>query len=321
MVKRGYWLFPWLIISTSVSVQASDLERALREQLLGRKPAPVQPAPEPGRSTPAAMATPPQQTPQQTPQAQRRPKGAELLGGILGLVGEPPHTLEEERNIGRLVAGSMLGAVPLVRDDELQRYVNRVGRWVALQSERPDLDWRFGVLDTEDINAFAMPGGYVFVTKGLYRRLNSEAELAGVLAHEIAHVVRKHHLRLLQKSRALADLGAAVGRRIEGGSPVARNFLGNFWEIFARGLDKEAEYEADRMGVVLAARAGYDAYGLPAVLQDLRQVSREDARVAFLFKTHPHPDDRLLQLAEAVGTRLDGLPEGREANERFYRIR
>lgn len=306
------------LLAVASLAHATDLNRTLRDVLLGRPPAQTQPAP-------TAMGTPPQQAPQgqqPTPtQSERRPRTAELLGGLLGLVGEPPQTLEEERNIGRTVAGGMLGAVPLVRDDELQRYVNRVGRWLALQSERPDLNWHFGVLDTEDINAFAMPGGYIFVTKGLYRQLNSEAELAGVLGHEIGHVIRKHHLRMMQKSRALADLGAAVGRRMEGGSSIAANFMGNFWEAFARGLDKEAEYEADRIGMVLAARAGYDAYGLPTVLQAIGHVSANDSRVAFLFKTHPHPDDRFATLSEAVGSRLDNLPEGKTLGNRFYRLR
>lgn len=306
------------LVAVGTLAHAAELNRTLRELLLGRPPAQTQPAP-------AAMGTPQQQTTQgQQPtqaQTERRPRTAEILGGLLAVVGEPPQTPEEERNIGRTVAGGLLGAVPLVRDDELQRYVNRVGRWLALQSERPDLNWHFGVIDTEDINAFAMPGGYIFVTKGLYRQLNNEAELAGVLGHEIGHVIRKHHLRLLQKTRALAELGAAVGRRMEGGSPIAANFMGNFWEAFARGLDKEAEYEADRIGMVLAARAGYDAYGLPSVLQAIGHVSTNDSRVAFLFKTHPHPDDRFARLSEAVGNRLDNLPEGKSLAERFYRIR
>lgn len=318
MVKKSVILL--LLSAVSLTAQASTTERVLRDLLLGRQPVLAQGSRPAGQEGPApsAMATPPREAPAAKPE--RKPRSADLLGVVLGFVTEPPYSLEEERNIGRTVAGGMLGAAPLVPDDRLQRYVNLVGRWVALQSERPDLEWRFGVLDTEDINAFAIPGGYVFVTKGLYRRLNSEAELAGVLGHEIGHVIRKHHLRLMQQSQALADLGAAVGKRVEGGSPLARNFLGNFWEAFARGLDKEAEYEADRIGMVLAARAGYDAYGLPAVLQDIGHVSASDTRVAFLFKTHPHPDDRLATLPEAVGDRLDALPVGKGLADRFYRI-
>ncbi len=319
MVKSAF-IVALALSAFGITAQASSAERALRDLLLSRQPAQAQDSKptSQGKPAPSTVATPPQQTPQAQPK--RRPRTADLLGGLLSFVAEPPQTLEEERNIGRTVAGSLLGAAPLVRDDQLQRYVNLVGRWVALQSERPDLEWRFGVIDSEDINAFAIPGGYIFVTRGLYRRLNSEAELAGVLAHEIGHVIRKHHLRMMQQSRALADLGAVVGKRMEGGSAFARNFMGNFWEALARGLDKDAEYEADRIGMVLAARAGYDAYGLPAVLQEIGRVSASDSRVAFLFKTHPHPDDRFAMLSEAVGSRLDNLPEGKDLTARFYRI-
>jgi len=92
---------------------------------------------------------------------------------------------EEEIALGREIAGNLLGAAPLVKDAALQKYVNSVGRWVASQSERPDLPWRFGVIESEDLNAFAAPGGYIMLTKGLYRKLNNEAQLAGVLGHEI----------------------------------------------------------------------------------------------------------------------------------------
>ena len=88
----------------------------------------------------------------------------------------------EEIAVGREVAGRTLGAAPLVADPELQAYVNRVGRWIAMQTERPDLPWHFGVLDTASVNAFAAPGGYVLVTRGLYEMLDTESQLAGVLA-------------------------------------------------------------------------------------------------------------------------------------------
>jgi predicted Zn-dependent protease len=102
-----------------------------------------------------------------------------------------------------------LGAAPLVKDDQLQKYVSSVGRWVALQSDRPDFEWHFGVIDSTDINAFTAPGGYVMVTKGLYQALNSEADLAGVLAHEIGHEIRKHHLKLMQQGRLL-EIGSQL---------------------------------------------------------------------------------------------------------------
>jgi predicted Zn-dependent protease len=114
---------------------------------------------------------------------------------------------EEEVQIGRRLAGNLLGAAPLAKDERLQRYVNRVGRWVASQGERPDLKWHFGVLESADVNAFALPGGYVFITQGLFDLMSDEAELAGVLGHEIAHVMLQHHLKVLKQSQTVGLLG------------------------------------------------------------------------------------------------------------------
>lgn len=228
---------------------------------------------------------------------------------------------EEEIKIGREIAGNLLGAAPLVKDDALQQYVNKVGRWVALQSERPDLTWHFGVIDSEDLNAFAAPGGYVLITKGLYRKLKSEAELAGVLGHEIGHVIKKHHLKLLQKTQMLS-LGAGVlGDKVGGDNDNIKKLIGSGAEICARGLDKDAEYEADRIGTVLGARAGYDAYGLAEVLQEIGHVAKDDGSVALLFKTHPAPDDRLGKLGDAISNRLDAVSDGKTLQERLYPLK
>ncbi|TAN72605.1 MAG: peptidase [Gallionella sp.] len=236
----------------------------------------------------------------------------EQLAGLGG------YSEEEEVAIGRQIAGSLLGAAPLVKDKLLQKYVNNVGRWVASQSERPDLAWHFGVIESDDINAFAAPGGYIFITRGLYRLLDDEAELAGVLAHEIGHVVRKHHLKILQQSK-LVDLGGKLLAKQAGGDERVRNLVGGGAEIVARSLDKSAEFEADRIAVVLAARAGYDAFGLPGVLQEIGHAG-SDSSVALLFKTHPHPDERLAGLDDAMGSRFDGV-KGLALAGRFYRIK
>jgi predicted Zn-dependent protease len=225
----------------------------------------------------------------------------------------------EEVAIGRQIAGNLLGAAPLVADKKLQKYVNNVGRWVAEMSERPDLTWHFGVIDSSDINAFAAPGGYIFVTRGLYKLLNDEAELAGVLGHEIGHVIRKHHLKILQQSRMIDLGGKLIGRQV-GGNDSIRNLIGSGAEIVSRSLDKGAEFEADRIGVVLATRAGYDAFGLPGVLQQIGHTSADDSSVALLFKTHPLPDERLAKLDDAMGERFDGLG-GQTVAKRFYKIK
>lgn len=229
-------------------------------------------------------------------------------------------SLEDEIAVGRNVTGTILGAAPLVNDAGLQAYVNKVGRWVASQSERADMAWHFGVIDSSDINAFAAPGGYVLITKGLYQRLTSEAQLAGVLGHEIAHVVQKHHLKVMQK-QALLDAGTAFLKEKISKNKLTQHAVSTGAEISARNLDKSAEYEADSMGTVLAARAGYEAYGLAEVLQALALVSNNDSSMALLFQTHPHPDERLAQLSLISGNQLESMEGGKTLDSRLYRLK
>lgn len=227
---------------------------------------------------------------------------------------------EEEIQLGRQITGNILGAAPLVKDPELQKYVNQVGRWVASQSDRPYLPWHFGVIESEDLNAFAAPGGYVLITKGLYRQLKSESELAGVLGHEVGHVTKKHHLKLLQKQQLLNVGAGLLSGKVGKENSTVQKVIGSGAEISARSLDKSAEYEADRIGVILAGRAGYEPFGLPEVLQTIGHAGKDDGRVALLFKTHPHPDDRLASLGDAIGNRLDKV-EGKTLENRFYKLK
>lgn len=308
--------FKWMVLAialVSFSGVASALdfgtlleERINQELNKDKKTQPAQTSPAPDASQNTTASSPPA----------KQKIDAQQLG--FALFGD--YSPEEETRIGKQIAGNLLGAVPLVRDDKLQRYVNLVGNWVALQSGRKDVTWHFGVLDTEDINAFAAPGGYIFVTKGLYQRLNNEAELAGVLAHEIAHVTLKHHLKVLKQSSLIGALGQAASNKVKDSDQVVQNLIGNGAEIMARGLDKNAEFEADRVGIVFAARAGYDPWGLPEVLQDLAGLPAKDSRTSLLYKTHPHPADRLAELGEAVGSRLDAV-HGKDLPGRFYHLR
>ena len=231
-----------------------------------------------------------------------------MLGNATKAVREPDE--KEEIAVGQEFAATLLGAKPLVRDEALQRYVNTLGRWLALQTERPDLPWTFGVLDDNGFNAFAAPGGYIFVTKGLVSRMQNESELAGVLAHEIGHVLKKHHLRAVKKNSGMAFAGDLFGTLTDNkGNEEAKAALMNISKkLYAKGLDKEDEFEADRLGVVIAARAGYDAYGLPAVLQMLEAQSAGDNNFSLLFKTHPAPSARIQMLDLVMGDRFDGLP-------------
>jgi predicted Zn-dependent protease len=242
-----------------------------------------------------------------------------LFGGLKGLSGKV--SPEEERALGREASATLLGAEPALADPAVQRYVNRVGLWVALQSERPELAWRFAVLDDEDVNAFAAPGGYVFITKGLLQLIDSEAELAGALGHEIAHVVRKHHLNALTKDKRMSALTGLASDQIGGNDPrrreLAAKVLSGVKTLYARGLDKGDEFQADRNGVVIAARAGYDPSGLVGVVQKLDALDPGAAGVALLFKTHPLPADRLAVLDDLFSTgELDGL-KGIEGRDRY----
>ena len=239
-------------------------------------------------------------------------------------IGEP-----EEIEMGQGIAQSLLGAAPLVQNDRLQRYVNQVGRWLALQTERPDLPWTFGVINNENVNAFAAPGGMIFITNGLLKGLSNEAELAGVLAHEIAHVVQKHQLNAIksgagadlfkQGGLALADqkLGKSAGGQIVKASGLAEAGAELIKQgLFTKPLDRGLEYEADRMGVIIAARAGYDPYGLVTVLQMLQNAKGDNPMLALLFKTHPNPADRIEQLEKLAST-LDAYQGGDQGRERF----
>ncbi len=218
-------------------------------------------------------------------------------------------SVKEEVEIGGLITSNLLGAAPLVDDPELQRYVNRVGMWVAQQSERPDLPWRFGVIKSDNVNAFAAPGGYIILTHGLFATLNSEAELAGVLGHEIAHVNEKHHLNALKKSARMDLLGDALQASAKDKSRSDRKKLGKLinagTQLYARGLDRKYEYDADRIGVVYAARAGYDPYALFDVLTTLDSIKADSPTMALLLSTHPPFSERLEKLDSATEGHLD----------------
>lgn len=234
---------------------------------------------------------------------------SDLIGkaaNIVNAVKEP--TEEEEIAIGREFAATLVGAKPLDADLRLQRYVNALGRWLAQQTERPDLPWTFGVLADPGFNAFATPGGHIFVTRGLIDQMRNEAELAGVLAHEIGHVLKKHHLRAVQKNARAGLLAEAGNSLAKTDNPEVKTYLLNFGrKLYASGLDQSDEFEADRLGVVIAARGGFDPYGLPAVLQMLESHNGNEGMYSLLFKTHPAPGVRIETLDALMGRQFDNL--------------
>lgn len=224
----------------------------------------------------------------------------------------------EEISMGSGIAANLLGASPLLAGDRVQQYVNQVGRWVSLHTERPDLPWKFGILASTDVNAFATPGGTIFITRGLLLKLNNESELAGVLAHEMVHVLRKHHLVALQKGARLGIASDLLGEALKDKTnPVLEKAIKAGTEVYARGLDKDDEFEADRMGIVIASRAGYDPFGLPAVLQMLEASNAQDSSLALMFKTHPAPRDRISLLDKVMGNRFDAYTAPTQTDKRF----
>lgn len=227
-------------------------------------------------------------------------------GRHLGNLGDKSQ--DEEMLIGASTAELLLKQAPLLNSPALQGYVNRVGRWVALNSERPELPWRFGVIDSRVVGAYAAPGGYVFITTGMLAQMDSEAELAGVLAHEVAHVVQRHHLQAIKQQAGASLLGDLSRLALQASSASSSHPASNsivteqkfdqlVTNLYTRGLDRGDEYEADRMGAVLAARAGYDAYGLATVLQGLATLKQDDATLVTFLKVHPNIGDRLTRLA------------------------
>jgi beta-barrel assembly-enhancing protease len=230
---------------------------------------------------------------------------------LLGMLTQSVEQIDEpkEIEIGRHLAAVLLGAKPLVPDMALQAYVNRLGRWISLQSSRPNLPWTFAVLDDKGYNAFAAPGGYIFVTKGLVDSLRDESELAGVLAHEINHVLSKHHLQAIRTSAQSGLLTRLVASQINKGAAagLSEQLLGLGRDLYSKGLDQGDELEADRNGVALATRAGFDPYGLVAVLSQLRTAAPDNPMFSLQMSTHPPAQVRLDQLELAMGQRLDGF--------------
>ncbi len=218
-------------------------------------------------------------------------------------------TLEEEALIGAEVAEQLLAESRLLANEPVQRYVNQVGAWLALNSERPELRWRFIVLDDASFNAFAAPSGYVFVTSGTLARLDNEAELAGILAHEMSHVLHRHYLQALQQEATvgiLSDLTAAAvefaqardGSYREGreSGVSAEGLQGKVSDLYYKGLERGDELEADAMAVVLAARAGYDPHAYMSVLQKIDQEQGGNPGWTDFFRKHPAPGERIEQL-------------------------
>lgn len=230
---------------------------------------------------------------------------------------------EEEVVMGGNLISGLLGAAALVENARLQRYVNDVGFWVASQSGRKNLPWQFGVIDSKGINAFAAPGGYIVVTLGLFNLLENEAQLAGVLAHEISHVVKKHHLKALQKTMK-RNFWTKIGTQVLVDGDKERKSVNKLVnagvQLYSTGLDRKFEYDADLKGVVLAARAGYDPYALLDVMTTIDSINPAEASLTVMLKTHPPTAERLDRLARAMDGKLNKYANGQINSARFLAV-
>jgi predicted Zn-dependent protease len=235
--------------------------------------------------------------------------GGNLISGLL------PIGYEEEQSIGQAIALQVIARYGGVYEKpDLTRYVNLVGRSVALTCDRADIEYRFAILNHDSINAFAAPAGYIFVTRGLLKTVRNEAELATVLGHEIGHVTAKHILDIIQRSKQIAGV-AETGLAYANKNPdLFKNVIdGAVKKLLDEGLDQNKELESDRLGVIFASRVGYDATAYATFLERLRTLKGDDQ--AF-FKTHPKFSDRLTVVQTTI--REQGLkPTGILLADRF----
>jgi predicted Zn-dependent protease len=210
----------------------------------------------------------------------------------------------EEADIGRVVSARVLATYSLARDDKLQQYVTLVGNTVAAYSTRPTLEWHFAVIDTPIVNAFSAPGGFIFITTAALKQMNSEAELAGVLGHEIAHVTQKHILKEIKRSNLMSASMELAQETSAGAQWLNDDYASKigkiaFDKLFTTGLSRSDEVEADRIGFELADSAGYRAAELLTFLASLQKLEGTSS-LKQLTATHPSPKDRIATLKPLV---------------------
>jgi len=224
---------------------------------------------------------------------------------------------QQEISLGRQTHQQVLDQYGVYDDPELQVFVQQVGERLARKSHRNNLIYRFTVLDSDEVNAFALPGGYIYITRGLMAYLNSEAELAAVLGHEIGHVTARHSVRQYSATQ-MANIGATLGAIfIPGMNNAAANQLVNiFGTALLRGYGREHELEADRLGAEYLATTGYEPEAMLDVIgvlknqeifesQRAKAEGREPRIYHGVFSTHPDNDTRLQEvvgLADALKT-------------------
>lgn len=207
---------------------------------------------------------------------------------------------QEEINMGKDIARQLEAQFGVVQDEELQERINRIGQSLVKESTRRDIPYSFKVLNSDEVNAMACPGGFIYVFKGLVDYMPSDDELAGVLGHEIGHVVKKHTVHQVEKQLALSLLtiiaGAAAG---DPGAGIALASTAS--EALMAGYSRADEGEADTQGIELTEKAGYNPYSLYVTMCKLNDLAKEKGNPGYgLFDSHPQPELRMARALKAL---------------------
>lgn len=245
--------------------------------------------------------------PQAVDPAARDYEGLEKVEAGKASVKDPdaefPREVQEEIEIGRDVAANVIAQFGLYEDESLAGYVNKVGLSVAQFSPKQDVPYRFAVIKSNILNAFAAPGGYVFITTGLLAALKDEAQLAGVLAHEIAHVSQMHVMKEIGKARRVDSVIPSYVRATAEKAGHMKQVTDLAVKMLWKGLSREDELECDSLAVDYAKAAGYDASSFKEVLEMLKtraQTQGLNHDVKFILSTHPKPEDRIKAVDEKL---------------------
>jgi predicted Zn-dependent protease len=211
--------------------------------------------------------------------------------------------IKAEIMFGRDVAARILGRYGIYENYPLTKYVNLVGKAVALHAGRPEIEFRFAVLDTGTVNAFAAPGGYIFVTRGALKMMDDEAELASVLAHEVAHVAERHIVKELDIKASDKSQGAALAGLISAPTDTMRAAFEQMVDravemLLETGYKKQDEMDADRISTSLITASGYDPTALKRYLKTIETVKGDDIEI--LDKTHPSFASRIENLNKFI---------------------
>ena len=218
-------------------------------------------------------------------------------------------TDEEERKIGEAVSAKIRERFGVVQSAPVHKYVTLVGTTLAKQSERPALNWSFVVLDTDGVNAFASPGGIVHITRGALGLIKSEAELAGVLAHEIGHVAHKHTVNAIKKNKAV-QLGTSETLSDRG--PFVDKIANKAYEmVLENKFDRGDEMDADKVSVTLTEKAGYAPGTLAAFLARLDDRNQDQPAQNGLFASHPETKERIEAIKKLAGAKPGATVEAR----------